>query len=145
MSRSVMFLIFIFHNVASSEPLLFIMCFFPTPGCTFCEVLLIKDFTSCTGVMAAADDPPEVTIEPHLEMSYNKDMPGRIMFYCHQAPKPEEGGQTPVCDMRRVYQKLKDDPQISTLIDKGLRYYRTLPSRHSSQGILYSWEKTFFT
>ena len=95
--------------------------------------------------MAAADDPPEVTIEPHLEMSYNKDMPGRIMFYCHQAPKPGEGGQTPVCDMRRVYQRLKDDPLISTLIEEGLRYYRTLPSRHSSQGSLYSWEKTFFT
>ena len=36
------------------------------------------------GVMAAADDPPEVTIEPHLEMSYNQDMPGRIVFYCHK-------------------------------------------------------------
>ena len=29
--------------------------------------------------MAAADDPPETTIEPHLEMSYNKKMPG---FLC---------------------------------------------------------------
>ena len=28
------------------------------------------------GVVAAADDPPETTIEPHLEMSYNKEMPG---------------------------------------------------------------------
>ena len=29
-----------------------------------------------TGVVAAADDPPETTIEPHLEMSYNRKMPG---------------------------------------------------------------------
>ena len=53
------------------------------------------------GVMAAADDPPEVfvqkitkksyqnhfpevTIEPHLEMSYNLAMPAKIIFYCHQ-------------------------------------------------------------
>ena len=28
------------------------------------------------GVVAAADDPPETTIEPHLEMSYNREMPG---------------------------------------------------------------------
>ena len=28
------------------------------------------------GVVAAADDPPETTIEPHLEMSYNRQMPG---------------------------------------------------------------------
>ena len=34
--------------------------------------------------MAAADDPPEVTIEPHLEMSYNLAMPARIAFYCHK-------------------------------------------------------------
>ena len=27
------------------------------------------------GVMNAADDPDEVTIEPHLEMSYRSEMP----------------------------------------------------------------------
>ena len=30
------------------------------------------------GVVAAADDPPEATIEPHLEMSYNLKMPGEL-------------------------------------------------------------------
>ena len=29
-------------------------------------------------MVAAADDPPLTTIEPHLEMSYNKEMPGEI-------------------------------------------------------------------
>ena len=96
--------------------------------------------------MAAADDPPEVTIEPHLEMSYNADMPGRIMFYCHQAPQHWEGGQTPICDMRKVYQELKIHSSIlKPLLEEGVRYYRTLPSRDTSQGALYSWEKTFFT
>ena len=95
--------------------------------------------------MAAADDPPEVTIEPHLEMSYNKEMPGKIMFYCHHAPLPGEGGQTPICDMRRVYQQLSQHSLLQPLVREGLRYYRTLPSRHTSQGSLYSWEKTFFT
>ena len=33
-------------------------------------------------VMLGADEPPEVTIEMHLEMSYNRDMPARIYFYC---------------------------------------------------------------
>ena len=68
------------------------------------------------GVMAAADDPPEVTIEPHLEMSYNKEMPGKIMFYCHHPPLPHEGGQTPICDMRRVYQELTKHPILQTLL-----------------------------
>ena len=26
----------------------------------------------------------EVTIEPHLEMSYNLSMPSKIIFYCHE-------------------------------------------------------------
>ena len=30
--------------------------------------------------MAAADDPPLTTIEPHLEMSYNRVMPGEVVF-----------------------------------------------------------------
>ena len=37
-------------------------------------------------VMLGADEPPEVTIEMHLEMSYNRDMPARIYFYCHKVP-----------------------------------------------------------
>ena len=53
------------------------------------------------GVMAAADDPPEVTIEPHLEMSYNLDMPARIAFYCHQVRREDrlepERAQGPAC------------------------------------------------
>jgi len=105
-----------------------------------------EEFNDAPGVMAAADDPPEVTIEPHLEMSYNKEMPGKIMFYCHQAPQPWEGGQTPICDMRSVYQGLLNHSSIiEPLLKDGVRYYRTLPSRHTSQGALYSWEKTFFT
>lgn len=33
-------------------------------------------------VMHGADEPPEVTIEMHLELSYNLEMPNRIYFYC---------------------------------------------------------------
>ena len=32
--------------------------------------------------MHGADEPPEVTIEMHLELSYNLEMPNRIYFYC---------------------------------------------------------------
>ena len=42
--------------------------------------------------MLGADEPPEVTIEMHLEMSYNRDMPARIYFYCHKVhwhPAPQ--------------------------------------------------------
>ena len=38
-------------------------------------------------MMLGADEPPEVTIEMHLEMSYNRDMPARIYFYCLKVPR----------------------------------------------------------
>ena len=38
-------------------------------------------------MVAAADDPPETTIEPHLEMSYNKEMPGETSL----DPRTERG------------------------------------------------------
>merc|ERR1719334_2108445 len=94
--------------------------------------------------MGASDDPPEATIEPHLEMSYSENMPGKIIFYCHQAPPPSAGGQTPVCDMRSVYRALKDrKKELGNIMDAGVRYYRTLPSIHTPEGRLYSWQKTF--
>ena len=39
----------------------------------------------------------QVTIEPHLEMSYSQKMPARILFYCHKSATT--GGHTPICDM----------------------------------------------
>ena len=96
-------------------------------------------------MVAAADDPPETTIEPHLEMSYNAVMPDKILFYCHSPPSCA-GGQTPVCDMRRVYcDMVEHRDHLGTIFNKGVRYSRFLPSRDSAKGTLYSWEKTFYT
>ena len=110
--------------------------------------------------MLGADEPPEVTIETHLEMSYNRDMPARIYFYCHkvagtpapgpviscpQAPLVEDGGAVPICNMRKVYQMLKEagEEGVEDIMENGLRYMRTLHSHNTPEGALYSWEKTF--
>ena len=94
------------------------------------------------GVVAAADDPPETTIEPHLEMSYNKEMPGeisvftrtvraercagKILFYCSEAPSCG-GGQTPICDMRKVYSDIEiHRDSLGHLLDNGVRYCRSV-------------------
>ena len=75
-------------------------------------------------MVAAADDPPQTTIEPHLEMSYNAVMPDKILFYCHHPPSCD-GGQTPVCDMRRVYSDMVAHAhQLGSILSKGLRYSR---------------------
>ena len=84
-------------------------------------------------------------MEPHLEMSYNAEMPNKILFYCHHPPSCD-GGQTPICDMRKVFDELvKHKSELGTIFEKGVRYSRYLPSRTSPHGSLYSWEKTFYT
>ena len=66
------------------------------------------------------------------------------MFYCHTAPR--EGGQTPICDMRKVGQDVLEHRHVlGDLIDEGVRYYRTLSSITTPSGSLYSWEKIFAT
>ena len=44
----------------------------------------------------------------HCEMSFLPSAPRRLFFYCHVAP--EYGGETPICDFRKVYTDL--DPTI---------------------------------
>ena len=95
--------------------------------------------------------------------------PGVILFYCSQAPSCG-GGQTPICDMRKVYRSLffqsisihtltfyfesfmfqcRDIQThrdcLADILDKGVRYCRSLPSSRSTRGALYNWEKTFRT
>merc|ERR1712010_269409 len=72
-------------------------------------------------------------------------MPARIYFYCHKAPPVENGGAVPVCNMRKVYQQLKKagNKDVEDIMENGLRYMRTLHSRDTPEGALYSWQKTF--
>ena len=46
------------------------------PGALMWSRTLSRSLSFVPGVVAASDDPPEVTMEPHLEMSYNREMPG---------------------------------------------------------------------
>lgn len=57
-------------------------------------------------VYSSTDLPPQQTIRPHNENSYALSFPGLLMFGCLIAP--EEGGATPVTDVRKV---LRDIPQ----------------------------------
>ena len=45
--------------------------------------------------------------------------------------------------MRRVQGELREKEELKELIEKGVRYYRTLHSRDTEEGALYSWQKTF--
>ena len=48
-----------------------------------------------------------------------------------------------MCDMRKVFVTLRENKELKELMEKGVRYYRTLHSRDTEDGALYSWQKTF--
>jgi non-ribosomal peptide synthetase component F/alpha-ketoglutarate-dependent taurine dioxygenase len=73
----------------------------------------------------------------HNESSHQNRWPMRIWFYCAQAAS--EGGETPIVDCRRVYQRL--DPVVRELFErKGLKYVRNY-----TDGLDVSWQEFFHT
>jgi alpha-ketoglutarate-dependent taurine dioxygenase len=74
-------------------------------------------------VYTATDYPPELEILLHNESSYAARFPTRIFFYCVEPA--ETGGETPVADIRKVYERI--DPAIrKPFEDNGVLYVRNL-------------------
>jgi alpha-ketoglutarate-dependent taurine dioxygenase len=74
-------------------------------------------------VYTATDYPPELEIILHNESSFAAKFPTRIFFYCIETA--EKGGETPIADVRRVYERI--DPSIKKPFEeKGILYVRNL-------------------
>jgi alpha-ketoglutarate-dependent taurine dioxygenase len=59
-------------------------------------------------IYTSTDYPPEHPIFLHNENSYQAAWPRRIFFYC--AVAAAEGGETPIADVRKIYQRI--DPAV---------------------------------
>ncbi|KAG2387844.1 hypothetical protein C9374_001438 [Naegleria lovaniensis] len=58
----------------------------------------------------ASEFGPMVPIPQHLEMSFlPNSQPKEIFFYCQSPPENLHQGETPICDMRLVYQNLNEE------------------------------------
>lgn len=82
-------------------------------------------------VVTSTDAPCHITIGQHQEMSYLEPTPeipdptpDKVAFFCQVAPG--SGGQTPLCDMREVYNRLPAD-LITRFETRGIRLKRRLP------------------
>jgi alpha-ketoglutarate-dependent taurine dioxygenase len=89
-------------------------------------------------VYTSTEYPPEYTISMHNELSYAARYPGRLLFYCQQAPG--SGGATPVVDGTRWLAALDDD--VRAAYAGGVRYRQNL---HDGHGFGKSWQDTFET
>jgi alpha-ketoglutarate-dependent taurine dioxygenase len=96
---------------------------------------------------SAADVPVNYPIAQHCEMSFLKAPPRQLYFGCIEASKTA-GGETALCDFRKVYQDL--DPELrNKLATKKLRYTRTHKKTGErftyDVGAMLSWHQLFGT
>lgn len=89
------------------------------------------------GVYSSTEYPASQTIPLHNEMSYARQWPGRIVFGCIVAP--EQGGQTPICDSRKVYARIPETTR-ARFADAGVLYRRCY-----HEGIDLRWQDVFQT
>jgi amino acid adenylation domain-containing protein len=85
----------------------------------------------------STDHPADQVIHMHNELSYSQTWPLQIMFHCVQPP--EEGGETPVCDTRRILDLLSEKTKAD-FAEKGIMYTRNI-----REGFGLSWQDVYQT
>jgi alpha-ketoglutarate-dependent taurine dioxygenase len=71
------------------------------------------------GVYTSTEAPPWLKIPLHNELSFVKNYPKHIYFYCHVAPQKD--GETIIADARKVYETM-DASIRKRFTEKGLKY-----------------------
>lgn len=88
-------------------------------------------------VYTSTDYPPDQEIFLHNENSYQNAWPTKIFFFC--AIEPENGGETPIADCRKIYQQI--DPAIrEKFIEK-----KWMAVRNFGDGFGLPWSTVFQT
>jgi alpha-ketoglutarate-dependent taurine dioxygenase len=88
-------------------------------------------------IYTATEYPADKIIPLHNENSYSRSWPNKIFFF--SAIVAAEGGETPLADSRKVYQKV--DPKIRGKFEKlGVTYIRNY-----TKGIDLNWQEVFQT
>lgn len=88
-------------------------------------------------IYTSTEYPAHQLIPLHNENAYSRSWPMKIWFFCVQAA--EDGGETPIADSRKVYQRI--DPEIKDrFVQKKLMYVRNYGG-----GLDLSWQNVFQT
>ena len=88
-------------------------------------------------VYTSTDHPADQSIFLHNENSYQRAWPLRIIFCC--ALPAQEGGETPIADVRKVYQRI--DPVIRERFSRK----KVLYVRNFGDGFGLTWQNVFQT
>ncbi|KAA8645775.1 hypothetical protein EYZ11_005157 [Aspergillus tanneri] len=73
-------------------------------------------------VAPANESPPEVLIYNHNESPQVPHAPEYVFFYCHRAPSPDAGGESPISSSLELFQRaqLEIPDFITSLAQKGI-------------------------
>ncbi len=110
---------------------------------SFQKELLSYDYASTPrneltgGVYTSTEYPAHQVIPLHNEQAYTLNWPLKIWFHCVTAS--ESGGETPIADSRKIYQK------ISPEIREKLKQHGLLYVRNYGNGLDLTWQKAFGT
>lgn len=88
-------------------------------------------------IYTSTDYPADQSIFLHNENSYQHSWPMKILFYC--ATSAEQGGETPIADCRKVFQRISPEIQ-ARFIEKGWMYVRNF-----GDGFGLPWQTVFQT
>ncbi|MDZ4687668.1 MAG: TauD/TfdA family dioxygenase [Planctomycetaceae bacterium] len=92
-------------------------------------------------VYTSTEAPRKIPIALHCELAYVDHYPDRIFFYCDTPPT--HGGETPIADMRSVYQAI--DPNVRRRFEeRGLRIIQNVPGVKSWRNFR-TWQQMFAT
>jgi alpha-ketoglutarate-dependent taurine dioxygenase len=88
-------------------------------------------------IYTSTEYPANQSIPLHNEMSYTRNWPMRICFFCLKSA--EQGGDTPIADSSRVCERL--DPKLmKRFVEKNVMY-----QRNYGAGVDLSWQQVFNT
>lgn len=88
-------------------------------------------------IYTSTEHPADQVIHMHNELSYSRNWPRRILFYC--AEPSETGGETPIADSRKVLTALPEAVR-SRFVSKGIMYVRNI-----TPTIGLSWQQVYQT
>lgn len=78
----------------------------------------------CPGVYTSTEAPPSVKIALHNELSFMREYPRHIFFFCETPPK--ERGETTIASSKQVYESIR--PEVRKKFEeKGIRYTSHYP------------------
>lgn len=97
-------------------------------------------------VHSASELPGHYPIMQHCEMSFLPTAPRYLFFFCYVEPK--DGGETPICDFRKVYDQMNPDIR-NEFETKGVKLIRnyTGPNSKARKDMyqLKKWDELFKT